>query len=699
MLHLFKNTKPNQLLTNIRLVTSYAKKVDHSSEVFGTLSERGKQALAVSELDRFYPDDEDGYDKEEFDLTPRKNDYYYKYEITKYARQGSVGLRKALELFSDMKSKDRLTPTIYNFSPLIYGCAQAGYTKKAFDLYKESLNYYKKPSKSMITCLINSCGESPFKEYAIKKLDWFREHLKFEYNYKLNDIQYRSAIKSYGKLGELEKASQLVKEMIENQILPDTQTFNMLLIGCASDKESGATIALRLFKRMRYYNLKPDIITFRLMLRCIRDCEFGSAELLEKTIGELPVLTNYNQKIRYKNLLSKQTSSNKKGSNELVNFVWLPLITDLGDCITSATNKTSEQANIRLLNAGSNDNSDIIPISSCDNNSLYRSDYNYQLSGLSNKLPNLLSDDHLELMERIKGIQFGKLKLSSGRLLLFGGLHGYLETMTKEGCRPDSKTFSLLLGCIRHEKNVQLEYLRLAKDYKIKRDLLFYDLLIRHICSNANDSTRLQRALDLLDEMHIDQIRPNITTFESLALGCDTWLEAKKLVDDVERCGFTISHNMIKRFFKTATYKSDYRYLLKLINLSIDKNYEPTKNLVESLEKFRIQNRELIVKYEKGISNDEEKPVWLDDKFIKLHDKFSLRWKSWLKSVNIQTEEHPWSQFYVESTAKRMGYRNFVDQFKKLEELKQEALSTGTNFGNLAKKAGIDGCDLDRKDS
>lgn len=638
---------------------------------FGTLSERGSSRLNILAAEKYLPEDDDGYDKIEYDLEPRKNAYYYKYEITKYARQGSVGIRKALELFQQMKQKDRLEPDLTSFAPLIYGCAKAGYTKRAFELYHESIKYLNKPTRSIVTCLINACAESPFPEYGIERLNWFRQHLKVNYNFKFNKVHYNAAIKAYGKLGQLDEASKLVKEMLENELFPETDTFNSLLIGCASNHEAGSTLALKVYKRMKLYEIKPDVITYRLMLRCIRDCGVGSPELFRQTLEELPAMTTLNQKLIYKS---------RKKKNNLNVYEWAPLLVELGDSIETAIKPTTSDA--KALKSSDPESSLALFNKTHDQLMLTT-----QLSDYTGKLPNLLSGDHLDLMNRVEAIKLDKLENRTNRLLLFGGMHGFLKTMKDDYCNPDNKTFSLILSCIRHNREDQLEYFRLSKDYSIKRDLLFYDLLIRHICEKTNDSNRLQFAQYFVEQMLQEGLRPNISTFESLAKACGCIAEVRKFISDVESAGFVISNVMLKYFFNNAIHKKDFKFTHWLIELSKERKYQPTMQLVESLERLRLEARDLILKSEKNMLQENEKPEWMTNLKVESFDRFNEQLGLWLSSVKLMEEDHPWKQFHVQTGSKREGFTKFVEEFKTLEKLKQNALEKGRDFGNLAAKA------------
>lgn len=649
--------------------------------VFGTLSQSGRNKLTRRVAERDIPGDSSGYDKLEFDLEARKNHYYYKYEITKNARLGAIGIRRALELFHEMKAKGRIEPALENFAPLIYGCAKAGFTKRAFELYEESLRYCRKPTNSIITCLINSCGESPFPEYGLQRLDWFLKHVKVEYNKCFNEVQYNSAIKAYGKLGRLDEAARLIQEMIDNEVYPSIQTFNMLLIGCASNKGAGCLFALRVYKRIKMYQIKPDLITYRLLLRCIRDCDLGSPELVAAAIEELPAVTSLNERIDYQERVGKRTpkSSSKPA------MAWVPLISDMGKSFAEAVNAPERRVIVRRQ--GSSDKS---ATKTAKETSVQLADIPRSLDRTiaelmpvaehpEQMLPNLLSTDHLSLVTCIEAIQFDKIKSARERLLLFGGLHGFLATMMQNDCKPDNKTFSLLLNCLEPNRENYLNYHKLAQQMNIKRDLIYYDLLIQHICIQMRNTSRLELALYFVEQMHLDNLRPSISTFEALAGGCHDWKQALKLMEDLNKCGFIVSDVMIARFFGAACSRYNYAYLVELIRHCGRVNFSPNKLLVDKLESLRLRMNEIILKRERS-KDSSERP--LPEQRVKDFDEFRLCLGAWLKKVDVQEEEHPWSQFQVAHGSKNENFRNYVKQMEAAVHAKREALAKGETLAN-----------------
>lgn len=664
-----------------RAYLSEQTQTDHSSDVFGTLSDSGRKKLAVKAVEHLTPDDADGYDKEEIDLTPRKHAFYYKYEIKKYAKQGKFGIKRALELFHEMKSVARLTPTDNQLIPLIHGCGRAGLTKKAFELFEEWMRRETKPTKSIVTSLALACSECPFPEYGLQRLDWLVDCIKTTYNMKLNEIHYHSIIKAYGKLGRLDKAAEMLQDMIDNGVHPNTDTINMLLIGCNSNQESGTLLALRLFKRLEYYNMKPEVYTYNLLARCIRTCKLGSPKVLEQAINEMPALSKLENRIKYRRIAVKLAGSKEHARDKLA---WLPLATDLGTSfkkILADSRLDFESTQPAEIPQARSSSAVLKRESESTSHTLTIGHQDLPLLSSSHQIPNLLTDDPLVLVSRVRSINLPDEESAQSRLMLFGGIHGFLESMTKDGCTPSIVTFYSLLQCIPGDEHSLLEYLRLAEDYKIKKDLFFYDSVIKHVCLQTNRPDRLNRVFQLIDDMQLDGVRPSISTYEALAFACDNWPMAKRLLDDLDRAGVVISHTMIGRFFKRAVKLRDYHYLNNLIDLSKRLKFQPSTYLVEKLEECRLHFNDRLLARER--SNVDE----MDMQEVTRGKMFCKRMKDWLSSTAVLDEEHPWAQFDAPSGSRRDEFQKFEEKYRLLNKVKWSSITQGKPLGNIAKRA------------
>lgn len=612
---------------------------------FGALSESGSQQLKTLALEQDVPEDPDGYDQIEMTVGNRKNAYYYKQNISLYARQGKSGLKKALELFRQMKAVDRLTPEQGNFSVLIYGCAKVGYTQKAFELYEEHLKYLrpgKKPSGAMVACLFNACSECPFPEYGLERLEWLRNQLSNQFSYMYNRTHYHAQIKAYGKLGQFQKAVNIVQEMIQAQLVPDTMTFNMLLIGCASDNTTGLANAIRLFRRIKQYNLEPDLDTYKLLLRCVRYCKIGPVENIHHILGELPALSDPNKR---KNARFKKSKKNDKSSENPIMQSWIPL-DDLPH-ITTRMDNTEKTPNLE------------------DNDTLQSQLIRLDSERLDTQMsPNLIRDSVSELLVRVESLNSDSLNTNYGRLLLVGDVKGILDMMKSDRITPDAKTFGLLLTCLPRYWSKDQEILEYMKQYPIEFDTRIYDMMIERQGSKIFDKNKLDRAMQIVEMMQQRGVQPSISTYESLALCCGTLKDAQKLMSDLG--DITPTYTLIKNLFINARYSNNIYYCIDLIKKCQQLGIRPDKALVEKLETKRLEVREQILMYEREVV--EKKPAFFTPSFVQGFDIYSSTMKSYLKEFPIQDEIHPWSQYKVDNSYGRKGFSEFGDEMNKLRK-------------------------------
>lgn len=633
-----------------------------SRDTFGDLSRTGSKSLKVDITNRFYPEDPDKYDKEEYDLVARKNAYYYKYEISKYARKGSRGLNQALRLFEEMKSVARLTPTYENFAPLIFGCGKAGFTKKAFDLYQEMQKYdTRRPPASLVDCLIWSCGVCPFPEYGLERLNWFSQHLRVSHNYSLDQRHYHSAITAYGRLGNLNESVRLLQEMINNRLLPTTQTFNALLTGCASNKKSGTALGLRIYKRMKLYGIRPNTLTYHLFARCIRDCGMGSEKMIHDTLQEMPAMTTINTRLRY-NMMTGGGKSNRER-----NYIWSPMLEDLCISLKKALDTESDEstaiANSSQTSLPTVDLSKTL-VGSRDKMVKMFTDENFAVEHYCDKniLPNLLSDDHLETLTKIQSIDYEALDTRTGRLMLFGGMHGFLEMMKKDGCEPDVGVFGFLLCCIDKKRSLQIEYFRLSEEYKIKRTHGFYNLLLAVVVEDHLATTRIDFVKELMDRMLLDGLKPDKDTYEIMASACNNTRDCLQYLKDIDDANLIVTEQMIHRLMWVALRRSDFDFMTTVLEQYKKRGVRPTKKIVEHIENKRLATSDLILKQERGILNPDRIPIWFNETNIENFRIFQNVLSDWLKQVEVdpEVEDHPWEQFQVASMSNRGPRENDI---------------------------------------
>lgn len=162
----------------------------------------------------------------------------------------------------------------------------------AFKLFKDMKIRGFHPRESTYTSLFNACSNSTWDAEAnIERMERLRE-LMLEKGVAPNQIVYHAMIKGkecnnlpnicevynilisgYGRNGDIESAFGIVDEMISSGGLsPNTETFNMLLQACISNTENGFRHLLVTWRKMAQMGIRPDIYTFNLLLRGVREC-------------------------------------------------------------------------------------------------------------------------------------------------------------------------------------------------------------------------------------------------------------------------------------------------------------------------------------------------------------------------------------------------------------------------------------------
>lgn len=137
-----------------------------------------------------------------------------------------------------MLKQDRAKPDEYIYNLLISGCAKAGYTRKAFNLFTRMRQRGLKVKGGTYTSLFNACANAPSTVYGIEQANRLRE-IMIEKGYEPNVKNYNAMIKAFGRCGDVKTAYFLADELMEKQLPLNIETFNFLLQACASDLEFG----------------------------------------------------------------------------------------------------------------------------------------------------------------------------------------------------------------------------------------------------------------------------------------------------------------------------------------------------------------------------------------------------------------------------------------------------------------------------
>lgn len=343
-----------------------------------------------------------------------------------------------------MLKEDRVKPQNYIYNLLIGECGRLGYAQKAFQLYNRMKQRGLKITGGTYTALFNACANSPFPVDALEKANNLRK-IMLQNGYVPNETNYNAMIKAYGRCNDINTAFELVDEMKGHKLLLKVDTFNFLLQACISEKEFGFRHALLVWHKMYNKRIKPDLYTFNLMLKCVEECGIGDLETMRGVIAQI-ISQN---KAAEKNL--KVCKSDKQ-------------LLEIQPKEEAKQNETDE------------DKDEIVDDELATTTDTEISDVQIALARpTSGEAPNLLSKTpHLGSLVALKTV-----KLPEDRLLLLGGMDGFINEMDAAEVRPDIKTFTKMLNIIPSTRAAENKLIELVRKSSAPVDVDFFNMLIK----------------------------------------------------------------------------------------------------------------------------------------------------------------------------------------------------------------------------
>ncbi|KAH8398384.1 hypothetical protein KR215_009520 [Drosophila sulfurigaster] len=365
----------------------------------------------------------DAGDQQEEEFVSRPTRHTRKLRTNEYARLIKEHLIKqrineAIHVLEvKMLREDRVKPENYIYNLLISGCAKAGYTRKAFNLYTKMRQRGLKVTGGTYTSLFNACANAPTPADGLAKAQQLRENM-LEKGYEPNVMNYNAMIKAYGRCGDVETAYMLADKMLERQLPLTASTFNFLLQACAGNEQLGFRYALLTWHKMIQLRIEPDYYSFNTMLRCVRDCGFGELESMEQVLAAIAASGEP----------KKTAITAKEQSNSL----------------SIATNSTA-----------------VTPTTSSEE--------------VAMELPNLL----LPGGQLNNLVALNEVTRPHERFLLLGGLTGYLDLMLAHKVTPDIKSFTTMLEVIPPTNAAEKQLLSFVRKIGLKADIDFFNILIK----------------------------------------------------------------------------------------------------------------------------------------------------------------------------------------------------------------------------
>lgn len=563
------------------------------------------------------PDDDDGYDKL-FTLTERKHIGKYIKELTHLVhRETRTGLVEALKLYDEMRKvgRKKLQPIVYTL--LITGCAKNGYLDKAFELFGEELKRKLRPTKATITSLLNACAECPYPDKGLEKIEYLRHWAQLNavtFNYK----QYTALIKAYGKLGQLDKAYQVVNEMFERHISLSSRSFANLLTGCIANREKGFGEAIKIFRRMVFHGVPRELDTYKLLLQAARSCKVGTAEEFEKT---LYVWLN-SERIVYHSLKKPSVYDGKQvkepSFEQDVTFEYTPE--------GSLSYITEFQRGFKkYLNPGNV--KDIVP---------------RRLEGVNPYLipeaPNFLIPSIQNSMGKVVDIDYYSLVNPCNRLALIGGVEGILTLMKIDKVKPDIAVFCQLLNLVKNDNEAENQILNLAIENSALETTLF-NILITRKCERG-DLAAAKKTLETMQKYHC---YPNILTFSALAKGCYTLPIGQTFLNDLKNMGIRPNSPILKALLENSCRAKDYEYIKLILRNYQQHNISPTRRILDVLIHVLQDESQTLLAIERGKLKPQGKYTKVDRK--KALAELDSFFEDWCSKVELEKEREPWDQY------------------------------------------------------
>lgn len=392
-----------------------------------------------------------------------------------------------------MLKEDRVKPENYIYNLLIGECARMGYTKKAFGLFTRMKQRGLKVTGGTYTALFNACSTTPWLQDGLNKANRLRQ-LMLEKGHEPNASNYNAMIKAFGRAGDIATAFSLVDEMQAKRISVDVQTYNFILQACISDTELGFRHALLVWHKMLRRRIVPDVFSFNLMLRCVRDCGLGDLETTQEVIQQI-------------------------------------LVTSRTPISVSAVPKLEANLDEKLLVISSNNQTETEQGSSdtIQNNQQLTATNDSQLEKTTTETPNLIAKlPHLGTL-----MALSEVKNPEDRLLLIGGTTGFLNEMKIANTKPDIKTFTQLLEVQPSTYAAEKKLLSQLKRMEIKCDIDFFNALIKKRCLRSE----YDGAKEVLGLIKTADLKPDIVTYGVLAMACETPDDADELIQEMYNKG------------------------------------------------------------------------------------------------------------------------------------------------------------------
>lgn len=346
----------------------------------------------------------------------------------------------------DLAKSNRDELSTYMFRLVLRPYANNGDIKTCFKLYARMKKHGLKPNAQVYTSLINSIANHQSSDFAMEKLYYLRKEC-IEKQVELNDVNYNAMIAAYGRHGRVQEAFVLVDEMRDKKMPMSLNTYNVLFVAAVGQKNGGLVLALKLWHMMKQHKIQPDIKTYNLLLRCIRDTNFGDLKLNEVFLkGDDSVDIKF-MDIGKPNLLAQQ-----------------PVVTVVPEVKFIKPESVEVREKRKPFKLQPKIDMEVLDKKSIEK--IEMDSTNYSLNSVRNQ----------------------------NKLILFGGFEHILDLMMNDNVQPDQKTFSYLVEMSPESVAIEDVIIKRARKHNVTLDNTFFNILMKKRCFRHDyDSARVNK--------------------------------------------------------------------------------------------------------------------------------------------------------------------------------------------------------------
>ncbi|XP_008778026.1 pentatricopeptide repeat-containing protein At3g23020 [Phoenix dactylifera] len=449
------------------------------------------------------------------------------------------------KLWNEMKS-NRIAPSNSTYGTLINACCKAGLNKEALlwlgDMYKQAMEP-DEVTMGIVVQMYKQAGEFQKAEQFFEK--WSMDSSDAPETQRCYSLYtYNTLIDTYGKAGELEKASNTFAQMLRAGIAPDIVTFNTMIHVCGNHgclEEVASLMAM-----MEELRCLPNTRTYNILISLyVKSDDIGLAAsylLKMKVDGQVPDI------VSYRTLLYAYSIRNMVGEAEA-------LVLEMEEKGLELDEYTQSALTRMYVNAGMLEQSW---------NWFERFQNTMSSECFSANIDAFGEHGYLSLAEKSFICCLDKQKLSVAVFNVMIKAYGIgkkydkacdlFDSMENSGILPDKCTYNSLIQILSGAEmpHTAVSYVRKMQGAGLISDCIPYSMVMTSLAKLGE----LQLAVDLFNEMISFGVQPDIVVYSILINGfaeVGGVQEAMKYVELMKNAGLAVNSVICNSLIKLYT--------------------------------------------------------------------------------------------------------------------------------------------------